>query len=218
MAAKKEVDALADEIGVDGADKSLTPGAGAVRSGAGGALGAFEQLQQISQLQLPRDREEVQKLVQRLQELQPGLAATSARFGSILLQRTASRLEDSLDAHDSRMSSNTVSFTEQVISALDSLDLALADFQEDVLKRRSDAKGHAEREAAEHVAASLGGVPSAVAKQGGALTWARDAQAELDRAPFFVKGAAKEGAEKYARQIGATEVTLEHVAASKGNR
>ena len=35
-----------------------------------------------------------------------------------------------------------------------------------------------------------------------------DAQAELDRAPFFVKGPAKEGAEKYAREQGATEVTL----------
>ena len=35
-----------------------------------------------------------------------------------------------------------------------------------------------------------------------------DAQAELDKAPFFVKGPAKEGAEKYAREIGATEVTL----------
>ena len=35
-----------------------------------------------------------------------------------------------------------------------------------------------------------------------------DEQAELDRAPFFVKGPAKEGAEKYAREQGATEVTL----------
>ena len=33
-------------------------------------------------------------------------------------------------------------------------------------------------------------------------------QAELDKAPFFVKGPAKEGAEKYARQVGASQVTL----------
>ena len=33
-------------------------------------------------------------------------------------------------------------------------------------------------------------------------------QADLDRAPFFVRGPAKEGAEKYAREVGASEVTM----------
>eukprot|EP00277_Geminigera_cryophila_P039342 CAMPEP_0173094590 /NCGR_PEP_ID=MMETSP1102-20130122/31145_1 /TAXON_ID=49646 /ORGANISM="Geminigera sp., Strain Caron Lab Isolate" /LENGTH=93 /DNA_ID=CAMNT_0013983763 /DNA_START=127 /DNA_END=408 /DNA_ORIENTATION=+ len=51
-----------------------------------------------------------------------------------------------------------------------------------------------------------------------ALVWSKDAQAELDKAPFFVKGPAKEGAEKYAREIGATEVTLELVKESRGNK
>ena len=36
----------------------------------------------------------------------------------------------------------------------------------------------------------------------------RRLQADLDRAPFFVRGPAKEGAEKYAREVGASEVTM----------
>ena len=39
-----------------------------------------QQAQLLQQVRLPRDQEEVQQLVSRLRELQPGLAATSAHI------------------------------------------------------------------------------------------------------------------------------------------
>jgi len=222
---KTEVDDLASDIGLKGSGTDSGP-AGA---GAGAGFG-LSQAQLLQQVRLPRDQEEVQQLVSRLRELQPGVAATSARFLSILLQRSASRLEESLDLHQQTMSSSTVAFTQQVISALDSLDLALADFQQDILKSELEAKDkkataamgeHAAETASLQLSQATTATSSAArggVSANGALMWSKEAQAELDRAPFFVKGPAKEGAEKFAREQGATEVTLEHVSLSKGNR
>merc|ERR1712216_405502 len=66
-----------------------------------------------------------------------------------------------------------------------------------------------------------GNEPAAAHMPTGPLTWSKDAQAELDRAPFFVKGPAKDGAEKYldrsaparshwtsSMRLGATSQTL----------
>jgi len=222
---KTEVDDLASDIGLKGSGTDSGP-AGA---GAGAGFG-LSQAQLLQQVRLPRDQEEVQQLVSRLRELQPGVAATSARFLSILLQRSASRLEESLDLHQQTMSSSTVAFTQQVISALDSLDLALADFQQDILKSELEAKDkkaaaamgeHAAETASLQLSQATTATSSAArggVSANGPLMWSKEAQAELDRAPFFVKGPAKEGAEKFAREQGATEVTLEHVSLSKGNR
>merc|ERR1712216_527082 len=90
------------------------------------------------------------------------------------------------------MASTTVDFSQRVVAALDSLDDALTKV--------------------------AGNEPAAAHMPTGPLTWSKDAQAELDRAPFFVKGPAKDGAEKYARQVGASEVTLDIVNASRGNK
>jgi len=50
---------------------------------------------------------------------------------------------------------------------------------------------------------------SSTAGGSGPLRWTAAARREIDRAPFFVKDAAREKAERYARAQGATEVTLE---------
>jgi aarF domain-containing kinase len=98
---KTDVEDLASDIGLKGSGPTSLAGAGA----AAGPGGGFQQLAALQQLRLPRDQEEVQQLLTRLRELQPGLAATSARFLSILLQRSASRLEEGLDLHQQTLSS-----------------------------------------------------------------------------------------------------------------
>jgi len=184
---KSDIDDLAAEISLDSAGavpSTPTPAAGGF--GFGGSS-PFAQLQKFPQLQLPRDQAEVTQLVERLQQLQPGLAATSARFLSILLQRTASRLEESLDAHGMQMSGNSLGFSERVISALDSLDLALADFQQDILKRQTAATAstaaHGEVLGAGvplHVGGEMGGGPLATQNVGAvALVWSKGAQGSL---------------------------------------
>ncbi|KAK3275443.1 hypothetical protein CYMTET_16429, partial [Cymbomonas tetramitiformis] len=47
------------------------------------------------------------------------------------------------------------------------------------------------------------------------LTWTPEAKADLDRAPFFVKDAAKKKAEDYARSKGLAEIDMDVVKASK---
>jgi hypothetical protein len=47
------------------------------------------------------------------------------------------------------------------------------------------------------------------------MTWAAEAEAELNKAPFFVKDAARTKAEDYARSVGASEVTMDIVQASR---
>ena len=47
------------------------------------------------------------------------------------------------------------------------------------------------------------------------MTWAAEAEAELNKAPFFVKDAARTKAEDYARSVGASEVTMDIVEASR---
>ena len=98
---KTDVEDLASDIGLKGSGPTPSAGDGA----AAGPRGGFQQIAALQQLRLPRDQEEVQQLLARLRELQPGLAATSARFLSILLQRSASRLEEGLDLHQRTLSS-----------------------------------------------------------------------------------------------------------------
>lgn len=50
---------------------------------------------------------------------------------------------------------------------------------------------------------------------GKGMEWTKEALADLNRAPFFVKDAAKKKAEDYARSVGATQVTMEVVKATK---
>ena len=57
-----------------------------------------------------------------------------------------------------------------------------------------------------------GSSPAAGSSQ---MTWAAEAEAELNKAPFFVKDAARTKAEDYARSVGASEVTMDIVEASR---
>ena len=198
---KADMEVLAAEIGLT--DQAAGSAPAALRAPAGNPL------QQIG-LQLPRDVAEAQALVARLQELQPGLAATAARFASILLQRSASRLEQRLETHGHAMASTTVDFSQRVVAALDSLDDALEEYQQDLVRQAAErtALDPAAGVAHDVLTNVAGNEPAAAHMPTGPLTWSKDAQAELDRAPFFVKGPAKDGAEKYARQVGASEVTL----------
>ena len=198
---KADMEVLAAEIGLT--DQAAGSAPAALRAPAGNPL------QQIG-LQLPRDVAEAQALVARLQELQPGLAATAARFASILLQRSASRLEQRLETHGHAMASTTVDFSQRVVAALDSLDDALEEFQQALVRQAAErtALDPAAGVAHDVLTNVAGNEPAAAHMPTGPLTWSKDAQAELDRAPFFVKGPAKDGAEKYARQVGASEVTL----------
>ena len=179
---RSDVDELAAEMGLD--DAGAAPAAGRGSLGWGQQMSALEPLQQ---LRLPRDQQEVQELVERLQQLQPGLAATSARFVSILLQRTASRLEERLDSHGGQMSPSTISFTEQVVSALDTLDASLADFQQDLLRQHGEASRVAAEELSSpgHVASTSGvagsgtGAAAAQLAGSGPMRWAAGAQTKL---------------------------------------
>merc|ERR1712216_881578 len=135
-------------------------------------------------------------------------------------QRSASRLEQRLETHGHAMASTTVDFSQRVVAALDSLDDALEEFQQALVRQAAE---RTELDPAAGVAHDVltkvaGNEPAAAHMPTGPLTWSKDAQAELDRAPFFVKGPAKDGAEKYARQVGASEVTLDIVNASRGNK
>jgi catechol-2,3-dioxygenase len=52
-------------------------------------------------------------------------------------------------------------------------------------------------------------VEKQLSSEGAPLQWTRDAEAELKNAPFFIRGRAKNGIEKYAREHGITEITPE---------
>ena len=50
---------------------------------------------------------------------------------------------------------------------------------------------------------------AAVAAGDGVLRWATDAEKELKKIPFFVRGKARSNTERYARQSGVALITVE---------
>ena len=110
------------------------------------------------------------------------------RVVSVMLSRGCPHLRTETDGACARNS--TVSLTESVISALDSLDLALADFQNDVVARSRE--GGAGAALASHTAgeaampAQAGGMKNAAPVHTGPLVWSKEAQVRLSPSRYVL--------------------------------
>lgn len=119
------------------ADAPLDQGARPLPTAGAGGLGALSGLLPGGG-SLPRDPEEVRKLVERLLRYRPGLDALATKFASIMLQRIVIRLEERLAMQGENVPQVVQDTTRAFIGVAEQLEEALLNLNAD---RAAQAEG-----------------------------------------------------------------------------